>query len=67
MRALLSGPALALHDPIETISNSEGGFERIHQGTCTLLAWPLRLEPGERKAFRIEQHVMTVRDEGVPA
>ncbi|MGQ9684023.1 MAG: alpha-amylase/4-alpha-glucanotransferase domain-containing protein [Anaerolineae bacterium] len=30
--------------PLETISNSEGGFERIYQGTCLLACWPLRLE-----------------------
>jgi alpha-amylase len=27
--------------PVETVSVSEGGFERIYQGTAFLLAWPL--------------------------
>jgi len=32
--------------PIETISNSEAGFERIYQGTSITCHWPLNLEPG---------------------
>jgi hypothetical protein len=27
--------------PVETVSVSEGGFERIYQGTALLLAWPI--------------------------
>jgi 4-alpha-glucanotransferase len=34
--------------PVETVSLSEGGFERIYQGSALLLSWPVRLEPGER-------------------
>ncbi|NWF93985.1 MAG: DUF1926 domain-containing protein [Syntrophaceae bacterium] len=30
--------------PIETISLSESGFERIFQGSCLLFYWPLELE-----------------------
>ncbi len=33
--------------PLETISNSEGGFERIYQGTSLFARWPLQLAPGE--------------------
>jgi len=32
--------------PIETISNSEAGFERVYQGTSVTCHWPLMLEPG---------------------
>ncbi|HET7874662.1 MAG TPA: alpha-amylase/4-alpha-glucanotransferase domain-containing protein [Methylomirabilota bacterium] len=32
--------------PIETVSLSETGFERIYQGSALLLSWPVRLEPG---------------------
>jgi alpha-amylase len=32
--------------PVETVSLSEAGFERIYQGSALLLVWPLRLEPG---------------------
>ncbi|HEV8457017.1 MAG TPA: alpha-amylase/4-alpha-glucanotransferase domain-containing protein [Methylomirabilota bacterium] len=33
--------------PVETVSLSEAGFERIYQGSALLLSWPVRLEPGE--------------------
>jgi alpha-amylase len=33
--------------PIETVSNSEEGFERAYQGSCLLAHWPLGLTPGE--------------------
>jgi len=37
--------------PIETVSLSESGFERIFQGSCMLLYWPLDLEPD--KSFEV--------------
>jgi hypothetical protein len=37
--------------PIETVSLSESGFEKIFQGSCILLYWPLDLEP--RKEFQV--------------
>ncbi|MBI5955616.1 MAG: DUF1926 domain-containing protein [Chloroflexi bacterium] len=33
--------------PIETISNSEAGFERVYQGSCLLPHWHLSLAPGQ--------------------
>ncbi|HLF27451.1 MAG TPA: alpha-amylase/4-alpha-glucanotransferase domain-containing protein [Anaerolineae bacterium] len=33
--------------PIETVSNSEAGFERVYQGTTLMAHWPLELKPGE--------------------
>jgi 4-alpha-glucanotransferase len=32
--------------PIETVSLSEAGFERIYQGSAILVSWPLTLPPG---------------------
>ncbi|MEA3376337.1 MAG: alpha-amylase/4-alpha-glucanotransferase domain-containing protein [Chloroflexota bacterium] len=32
--------------PLEVVSNSEAGYERVYQGTCTLLWWDMLLEPG---------------------
>jgi alpha-amylase len=32
--------------PIETVSLSEAGFERIYQGSAILITWPLQLPPG---------------------
>ena len=42
-------PADAWWSPIETISNSEHGFERIYQGSALVCVWPLELAPGERR------------------
>jgi hypothetical protein len=39
--------------PVETVSVSEGGFERIYQGTALLLAWPVDLEPGGEVALGV--------------
>jgi hypothetical protein len=41
--------------PIETVSNSEAGFELVYQGSSALLVEPLRLAPGEGWSVRIEQ------------
>ncbi|CAN5558276.1 DUF1926 domain-containing protein [soil metagenome] len=43
---LLNPPARATWYPIETISNSEAGFERIYQGSGMFLRWPMSLAPG---------------------
>ena len=32
--------------PVETVSLSESGFERIYQGTAVLIVWSVDLEPG---------------------
>ena len=44
----VSPAADAWHAPIETVSNSEAGFERVYQGSALLLSWAVRLAPGER-------------------
>ncbi|MDO8474985.1 MAG: DUF1926 domain-containing protein [Candidatus Rokubacteria bacterium] len=41
-----SGPGGAGWAPIETVSLSEAGFERIYQGSAVLVSWPLALAPG---------------------
>ncbi|UCD58281.1 MAG: DUF1926 domain-containing protein, partial [Candidatus Hydrogenedentota bacterium] len=33
--------------PIETVSQSEGGFERTYQGSSVTAVWPLSLEPDD--------------------
>jgi alpha-amylase len=33
--------------PIETVSESEDGFERIYQGSQIMAVWPVELAPGE--------------------
>ncbi len=41
-----SPPADAWWYPIDTISNSESGFERVYQGSSLLLSWPIDVAPG---------------------
>jgi alpha-amylase len=40
-------PAEVAWAPVETVSLSETGFERIYQGSSLLVAWPVRLQPGQ--------------------
>ena len=39
--------------PVETVSLSEAGLERIYQGSSIVWCWPLRLTPGETRELRI--------------
>jgi 4-alpha-glucanotransferase len=47
MAFALSEPATLWRYSIETVTGSEGGFERNHQGSCLTLLWPLLLEPAQ--------------------
>jgi hypothetical protein len=51
--------------PIETVSNSEAGFELVYQGSAILLVRPIALAPGERTSLRVDQRVTVIAD--VPA
>jgi 4-alpha-glucanotransferase len=55
IRTSLEPPLDAWWAPIETISNSEAGFERVYQGSGLLLSTVLELAPGERTRLAIEQ------------
>jgi alpha-amylase len=43
--------------PIETVSMSDGGFERVYQGSALLFCFPLQLAPGDTWTVRISQGV----------
>jgi alpha-amylase len=43
--------------PVETVSDSEGGFERIYQGSAVLPHWPLSALPGEEQLFTLRLEV----------
>ena len=58
----VSRPADAWWAPVETVSNSEGGFERVYQGSGLLLSWPLALAPGASFSVRVGHVVTTDRD-----
>ena len=55
-------PADAWWAPIETVSNSEDGFERVYQGSGLLLSWPLRMERGGRWSRTVHHVVSTSHD-----
>jgi len=44
--------------PIETVSLSEGGFERVYQNSTVLPHWQFILKPGEYKQFKINNQVI---------
>ena len=55
--------------PIETVSESEEGFERVYQGSQILLVWPVELAPGAswrgEVTLHIEQaHALEAKAEG---
>jgi alpha-amylase len=58
----LSPPGDVWWSPIETVSNSEAGFERIYQGSCVLVNWPVEVAPGGSFSVSIENRVSTDRD-----
>lgn len=49
-----SEPATLWRFPIETVGNSEAGFERVYQSSCALLHWKLHLDPGQSWKTSIE-------------
>ncbi len=48
--------------PIDTVSNSEAGFERVYQGSALVFAWPLVLPAGAAATVRVGHTVSTTRD-----
>ena len=65
MRAVPEPAADAWWSPIETVSNSESGFERVYQGSSLLFSWPVRLGAGERWPLLPPQAVTVARDRAV--
>jgi alpha-amylase len=63
--ASVSRPATAWWAPVETVSNSEGGFERVYQGSGLLLSWPLALAAGGSIVVTVGHSVATAHDRAV--
>ncbi len=51
-----SAPAEVWRFPLETVSNSESGFERTYQGSVIVFRFPLRLAAGETAKFSLTLH-----------
>jgi len=43
--------------PIETISMSEGGFERVYQCSVVMPHWRIKVEPGEQWSVNIKENI----------
>ncbi len=58
----VSSPVDAWWAPIETISNSEGGFERVYQGSGLFLSQVVDLAPGAVVTITVSHAVATTMD-----
>jgi hypothetical protein len=47
--------------PIETVSESEEGFERIYQGSQILAIWPLEMKPGAEWNGQLTLRIASIR------
>ena len=47
-------PAPAQWYPVETVSNSEAGFEKVYQGSCLIFRWPLELAAGGEQRLEVQ-------------
>jgi len=52
---------------VETVSNSEAGFERVHQGSCLIQRWHMRLAPTEQRTFSTTMRFTQSRDRAAEA
>ncbi|MBN2105066.1 DUF1926 domain-containing protein [bacterium] len=50
-------PADLWRFPIETVSMSEAGFERVYQGSVALCHWKLELSPGEAQKLELVEQI----------
>lgn len=55
-------PADAWRYPVETVSMSERGFEKIYQSSVVVPFWKLRLAPGEQAEVKFALAIKPVRD-----
>ena len=51
-----SRPGDAGWAPIETVSLSESGYERIYQGSAIVVSWPVTLPPG--RSWEVELSIV---------
>ncbi|HEX2721166.1 MAG TPA: alpha-amylase/4-alpha-glucanotransferase domain-containing protein, partial [Candidatus Deferrimicrobium sp.] len=51
--AALDRECVVLREPVETASLSESGAEKIHQGVCLRILFPVRVEPGNHERYSI--------------
>ena len=57
----LERPLTLWRFPVESLSNSEGGIERVYQANCLLILLPLQLDPGGELRFKYSWQVRDAR------
>jgi hypothetical protein len=62
IRVTLNKNAAIWRFPIETISLSEGGFEKVYQSSVVFPNWKIHLE--KRWQVRIELHMINLKEPG---
>ncbi|MEZ4597925.1 MAG: alpha-amylase/4-alpha-glucanotransferase domain-containing protein [Chloroflexota bacterium] len=65
VRAETSGTCDIWWASVDTVSISEDGFERTHQGSGLTFVWPLDLAPGEERTVGVRLAVATAFDRAV--
>jgi alpha-amylase len=55
--ARFPGAGRAWRDAIETVSQSEGGYERVYQGTVLLPIWDFKINPGAEASASMSIHI----------
>ncbi|MFQ5483308.1 MAG: alpha-amylase/4-alpha-glucanotransferase domain-containing protein, partial [Nitrospinaceae bacterium] len=64
IRWTLAPAARVVRFPIETVSQSEDGFEKTYQGSCLWFLWDLELEPGGEREWTVELAVEKIQPAG---
>jgi len=54
----LDRPLTIWRYPVESVSNSEGGLEKVYQCSCVVILLPLILEPGQAASFSYSWRVV---------
>jgi hypothetical protein len=49
-----------LRYPVETASLSESGVEKLHQGVCLRLLFPIRIPPGDNEQYSLFWSVFSI-------
>ncbi|HET9346746.1 MAG TPA: alpha-amylase/4-alpha-glucanotransferase domain-containing protein [Candidatus Limnocylindrales bacterium] len=62
VETVADGPVDAWISPIESVSNSESGFELVYQGSTVLLHRQFDLAPGATARMRVEQRATVTAD-----
>lgn len=65
--ASFDAPADVWWFPIETVSNSEAGYERVYQGSSMLVSRRISLAPGDRTTLAVHAAVAVARDRAAGA